>query len=218
VPKRLTPSAYAVLGLLSLRPWSGYDLAQQAKRSLRFAWPKSEAHLYAEPKKLVELGLAARRTQQAGRRTRSVYSITRAGRRALREWLRTEPQPLNIEAEPLVRLLFADQGDLDDLRLALDALARNVDDLHGQGMAILEDYRAGKAPFPDRLHLSVLYASLQADLYLLISAWARFAQREIDAWPTTRGLGLTPRTAQLLDQVLARRSVLDLRPPGASAG
>lgn len=51
-----TVSSYAILGLLALRPWTGYDLTRQATRSLRFAWPKSERLLYSEPKKLVELG------------------------------------------------------------------------------------------------------------------------------------------------------------------
>ena len=53
---KMTTSSYAVLALLDLRPWTGYELTQQAQRSLRYAWPKSERLLYSEPKKLVELG------------------------------------------------------------------------------------------------------------------------------------------------------------------
>ena len=80
-------ASYAVLGLLALREWSAYDLARQAERSLRFAWPKSERHLYTEPKKLVTLGYARLREESAGpSRTRHVYSITGQGRRALEEW------------------------------------------------------------------------------------------------------------------------------------
>ena len=52
---RLTPSSYAVLALLDLKPWTGYELTQQAQRSLRYAWPKSERLLYSEPKKLVDM-------------------------------------------------------------------------------------------------------------------------------------------------------------------
>ena len=54
----LTTTSYAILGLLNIKPWSAYELTQQAQRSLRYAWPNSESHLYAEPKRLVRLGFA----------------------------------------------------------------------------------------------------------------------------------------------------------------
>ena len=55
---KMTTSSYAVLALLHLRPWTGYELTQQAQRSLRYAWPKSTRLLYSEPKKLVAHGYA----------------------------------------------------------------------------------------------------------------------------------------------------------------
>ena len=54
---KLTTTSYAILGLLDLRDWTAYDLAQQAGRSLAYAWPVSESQLYAEPKRLAEEGL-----------------------------------------------------------------------------------------------------------------------------------------------------------------
>mgnify|MGYP001364699429 CR=1 FL=1 len=86
MPPRLTPSSYAVLALLHLKPWTGYELTRQAQRSLRYAWPKSERLLYSEPKKLVELGYATVHQEDSGNRTRNVYTITAAGRQALNEW------------------------------------------------------------------------------------------------------------------------------------
>ena len=52
MPPRPTTSTYAVLGLLAIRPWSAYELAQQATRSLRYAHPRSESHVYEEAKRL----------------------------------------------------------------------------------------------------------------------------------------------------------------------
>ena len=51
-------------------------MTQQATRSLRFAWPKSERLLYAEPKKLVEHGMATAHEESVGERSRTVYTIT----------------------------------------------------------------------------------------------------------------------------------------------
>jgi PadR family transcriptional regulator AphA len=90
---RMTTSSYAVLALLSLKPWTGYELTNQAQRSLRYAWPKSERLLYSEPKKLVTLGYATTHKEEAGKRSRNVYEITDEGREALAGWTETRTQP-----------------------------------------------------------------------------------------------------------------------------
>ena len=106
MPPRMTTSSFAVLALLDLKPWTGYELTHQAQRSLRYAWPKSERLLYAEPKKLVEHGLATARDEAVGQRNRTVYTITAEGKAALSSWMATTPQPPVLEAEALLRLLF----------------------------------------------------------------------------------------------------------------
>ena len=118
----MTTSSYAVLALLDLKPWTGYELTHQAQRSLRYAWPKSERLLYSEPKKLVELGFATSHQEKSGGRVRNVYTISATGRDALGEWMSTRTQPPRLEIEALLRLLFADHGSRDDLRGALDEL------------------------------------------------------------------------------------------------
>ena len=83
----LTSTSFALLGLLAVRPWTTYELAQQMDRGLASFWPRARSNLYAEPKRLVALGLATATTQQVGRRPRTVYRITPKGRRALKAWL-----------------------------------------------------------------------------------------------------------------------------------
>ncbi len=209
MPSRLTTSSYAVLGLLAVRDWTGYELTQQATRSLRFAWPKSERLLYAEPKKLVEHGLTTARQETVGQRNRTVYSITDEGRHALSEWMATSPQPPVLEAEALLRLLFAENGTKDDLIAALAAMAKDAGELHEQVTLINASYLDGQHPFPQRTHLSVLFATFQLELFDLIVKWVEFAKTEIATWPTTEGLGMTERTEAILDIIKQRRSVLE---------
>lgn len=209
VPSRVTTSSYAVLGLLAIQPWTGYELTQQATRSLRFAWPKSERLLYAEPKKLVEHGLATAHQERVGRRSRTVYAITDQGRDALAAWMTTTPQPPLLEAEALVRLLFAENGTTDDLIAALDAMAEDAAELYEQVQTINVGYLDEQHPFPQRAHLSVLFATFQLELFDLIVKWVEFAKAEIATWPTTQGLGLTDRTEAILNRIKERRSVLE---------
>jgi DNA-binding PadR family transcriptional regulator len=196
------------LGLLAIQPWTGYELTKQATRSLRFAWPKSERLLYAEPKKLVEHGLATALEESVGQRNRTVYTITDDGRTALTAWMATSPQPPVLEAEALLRLLFAENGTTDDLIAALSKMADDAAELYEQVATINTGYLDGEHPFPHRTHLSVLFATFQLELFDLIVRWVDFATTEIATWPTTQGLGLTDRTEAILDGIRDRRSVL----------
>ena len=203
-----------MLGLLAIRPWAGYELTQQATRSLRFAWPKSERLLYAEPKKLVEHGLATALQESVGQRSRTVYTITDEGRTALKGWMATTPQPPVLEAEALLRLLFAENGSIDDLMAALDQMAADAAEMYDQVVTINTGYLDGSHPFPQRTHLSVLFATFQLELFDLIVKWVDFAKAEIAAWPTTEGLGMTDRTEAILRDIQQQRSVLESPPAG----
>ena len=195
--RRMTTSSYAVLALLDLKPWTGYELTNQAQRSLRYAWPKSERLLYSEPKKLVELGYATTHKERAGNRTRNVYEITSAGRAALERWTRTRTQPPHIEVEALLRLLFADHGSIEDLHRTLDELGADIAERHDSVAELMASYLDESHPFPERTHLSVLFATFQIEMFQSIERWIAFARAEIDQWPTTKGLGMTPRTEEL---------------------
>lgn len=197
MPSRVTPSSYAVLALLDLKPWTGYELTNQAQRSLRYAWPKSERLLYSEPKKLVELGYATVHQENNGNRTRNVYAITEAGRDALKEWTSTRTEPPRFEIEALLRLLFADHGSLEDVRRDLDELREDINGHHQAIVALMSSYLDGGHPFPQRTHLSVLFATFQIEMFKTIEQWISFARAEIEEWPTTQDLGMTPRTEAL---------------------
>lgn len=207
---RLTVSSYAVLGLLAIQPWTGYALTQQATRSLRFAWPKSERLLYSEPKKLLDHGLVTAHEESVGQRTRTVYTITTEGRIALGEWMATSPQPPMLEAEALLRLLFAENGTKKDVMAALTEMAEDAAEMYEQVATINVGYLDSQHPFPERTHLSVLFATFQLELFDLIVKWVEFAKNEIETWPTTEGLGLTDRTVDILNSIKQRRSLLEL--------
>jgi DNA-binding PadR family transcriptional regulator len=206
----LTTTSYAILGLLNIKPWSAYELTQQAQRSLRYAWPKSESHLYAEPKRLVQMGFARVTEAPAGPvRTRQVYRITAAGRRALERWLESEPAPPQLEFEAVLRLFYADATDKDAVLAALAHTEAEVRRRYAEGMALAATWLDGDAPFPERLHISALVAAFTRDLLQLMIQWSEFAQREVNRWPRTDGLGMTKRTRELLQRILDEQPVID---------
>jgi PadR family transcriptional regulator AphA len=214
----LPTTSYAILGMLALRPWSAYELTQQLRRSLDYCWPTAESVLYDEPKRLVRLGLVSARREAAGRRARTVYAITGRGRRLLGEWLATRPSPPRLEVEGMLRLLYADQGGKRELLEAVRATRAWALERAPQGLAQVAGYLEDGGPFPERLHIIALFGRFYADLFELLVRWADLAEREVDAWPRTDGLGMTGSTRALLEDLHARLQALAARaelPAGA---
>jgi PadR family transcriptional regulator AphA len=204
VPSQPTATSFALLGLLGVQPWTAYELVAQVKRSLRYFWPRSEAHLYAELKRLVERGHARAEVVEGLRRQRTRYTITSTGRDALEDWLGTEPAPPTLEIEGLLRVLLADQGTAKDLRTAIEATARQAQELRAGGAMLLEELLDAGGPFPQRLHLTERVISLYGEFVLLLVRWCDETLAEVENWSDTSDIGLTPSARQRLEQLLAR--------------
>ena len=199
---KLTTSSYAILGLLALRPWTTYELAKQMAVSLRNFWPRAESKLYEEPKKLVAHGLAEVRSDSVGRRPRSVYSITPAGRQALKDWLDEPGAAASLEFEALVKVFFAEQGTKEQL---VDNLRRIADDQRRRLAVDAEwarRYLEGRATFPRRLAVLSLVGRLQADFNDTVLRWAEWALDAVEEWPDD--LTTAPPAPGALEDVVER--------------
>jgi DNA-binding PadR family transcriptional regulator len=97
-----------ILGLLSLRPRSGYDIKTVVDRSTRFFWAASYGQIYPELRRLEEEGLIEGEDASNGARGRRVYTLTEAGREALHAWLLSSTTTVELRDESLLRLFFAD--------------------------------------------------------------------------------------------------------------
>src|SRR5262245_19977918 len=108
---KLTPTSYVVLGLVAAAGRSTpYDLKRLVGQSVGHFWSFPHAQLYAEPARLAGAGLLAEE-REAGGRNRRHYTITAAGRAALRTWLATPEVGLaEIRDLGLLKLFFADLG------------------------------------------------------------------------------------------------------------
>ncbi len=120
----------------------------------------------------------------------------------------TSPQPPVFEAEALLRLLFAENGSTEDLIVALDAMAQDAAEMYEHVVVINTGYLDGQHPFPERIHLSALFATFQLELFDVMVKWVEFAKTEITTWPSTGGLGMTDRTEAILNGIKERQSVL----------
>jgi DNA-binding PadR family transcriptional regulator len=181
--KRLTSTSYAILGLLALRDWTTYELAQQMQRVLSHVWPRAESHLYEEPKNLVAHGLATSSRQHVGKRPRTVYAITPAGRAELREWLGVAGHGPTLEFDGLLKAFFADQGSRDELLATIAAVRADVTEARERQAAVMQDIAEHGGNFPERLHVGVLTFRFLADYSDAVLRWTRWAEEEVLGWP-----------------------------------
>lgn len=197
-------TGYALLGLLALRSWTGYELTKQAQRSLRYVWPNSEAHLYREQKRLVRAGWAKAEKEQVGNRTRNRYWITDAGRAALRSWLATEPDPPRIEIEGILRLFFADQGEIDATHASLTATAAQARDALDFMLDMIEDYVATGGPFPERRYPIAAACELITEMLERIEAHTLAISEEISSADTLTSLSQQRAGHEKFEAILRR--------------
>jgi DNA-binding PadR family transcriptional regulator len=183
--RRPATITYALLGLLSLRSWTGYELTEQMRKTMRLVWPSSPAHAYREQQRLVRLGWATVTNEHVGRRPRSRYDITQAGRAALREWLAFEPEPPTMAAEVLVRTWFADQGEVADLIASLQSTLSWVEQVLASVADIARPYLHGDGAFPERAHLNALVGEIFADTVAALGEACAQALLEVADWGHT---------------------------------
>jgi len=182
-PPALTPTSYAVLGLLAVQPCSTYELAQQMDRVLRSFWPRSKSKLFEEPKKLVAHGLASAQQETVGRRPRTVFTITRQGRRALSQWVAEPGEGPVLEFEQLLKVFFCENGTSDDVRLRLAEVRAWAHERTLLNVEFGEAYLAGRGDFPQRSAINQVVGQFLDDLLETVDSWADWADGVVADWP-----------------------------------
>jgi DNA-binding PadR family transcriptional regulator len=131
----LTPVSYVVLGLVAAGATTSYEMKQRVAKSIGYFWSFPHSQLYAEPGRLVGLGLLTEE-HEAGGRHRRLYALTDGGREALAAWLR-EParEQTQIRDIGLLKLfLGADVASEEEVA----ALARAQEEAHRSRLAVYE--------------------------------------------------------------------------------
>lgn len=184
-PPKLTTTSYAILGLLAIQPWSTYELAKLMRRSLDRIWPRVESGLYEEPKKLVAAGFATATPQQVGRRARTEYRITAAGRDAMRDWLADESlSGSSFQSAPVLQVYFGNLGTKEAMLSAIERVRQDAEDELRHWIRTAGEYGEGQGRFPGRIHINAVFLRLLWPLAVTRLEWARWAVEEVASWPS----------------------------------
>ena len=175
---RLSTTSYVVLGMIALRgPSTPYDLKRAVSHSVGYFWHFPHAQLYSEPDRLAELGLLELSVEDTGRR-RKTYSLTAAGRNALRTWL-AAPTNEHFQMRDIaeLKLFFNEIGDEGNVA----SLAAEQVEQHRERIAVYEGMvaRFGRDPGAEP-RMITLELGLEME-YAALRFWTALAAGDLDA-------------------------------------
>ncbi|MDQ1396192.1 MAG: hypothetical protein QOG64_1451 [Acidimicrobiaceae bacterium] len=203
--RRTATTANAILGLLALRrEWSTWELTKQLRRNMRFFWPRAESQIYEEAKGLVGKGLARGRQSFTGKRGRTSYAISAAGRKQLARWLATPPKPTTLECEPLLRVFLGTLGTDADLRAALAQVRADGNAVLDVGRVVGPEYLAGTAPFQDQVAMRALVFDFLSHHARMLIDWADRSEAVLDAWPDQSDAQRSEQSLRMIRENLER--------------
>jgi PadR family transcriptional regulator AphA len=200
-PSGLTTTSYAVLAQLAVRPWSTYELAQQRVRYFRYVWPRAESAIYREVKRLAAMGLVAAKREYVGKRPRTVYSITDAGRQVLREWLDTPVSPFAMDFEAMIRLFIAPLGTKEQLVATLQQVRDDAQEMLAFSGAVKQEFLDGRAALQDQVYIRAHAVDFFTSLLTTVDDWAERTLSEIEGWKDLSPDGKNERGLQIMAQV-----------------
>lgn len=119
---------HALLGLLTIRPMSGYDLKKAFTTTVDHFWHADQSQIYRTLGRLADAGLVTATVhQQDGKPDRKEHTLTDAGRAELSRWL-TGPLEADQPKEPfLARLFFGGELGFTGVRELLDERERQLE-------------------------------------------------------------------------------------------
>lgn len=139
---------HAIMTSLAERPGTGYEIGQQFTRSIGHFWSATHQQIYRTLKKLHSDGLVSfEPVAQDGRPDKKVYTLSDAGRQALREWVATRTPVQHLRNELGVKLRAAEHGNIDDTIADM----RHQRDLHSAQLDLYTRFQKDDYPNPGAL-------------------------------------------------------------------
>jgi len=121
---------FAILGMLTLEPMSGYDFRKASEQCLGFFWQESYGQIYPTLKKMSEKGyLSQSREKTEGKPDKNVYSITKKGAEAFSKWLDQQTRIEPKKNELLLKLFFGGKKDHHEQIRELESIKKTHEKL-----------------------------------------------------------------------------------------
>lgn len=172
---RLNPLSYVVLALIGREGAGAHDLVDMVRRGGRLYWSASPSKIYAEPKRLEEMGYVRSQRAAGKTRQRTLYTLSDSGLAALERWLGEPSHFPRLYNEAVCRVMAGDLVDDAALLAGLQSLKRELADLR----ANLDEAEAVASTLAHRERYLKLVHALGRRLVDAHEEWLGEVEREL---------------------------------------
>lgn len=160
---------HALLGFLSWKPLTGYELKQLFAQSATLDWSGNSNQIYTPLVELHKEGLVSVEVQQQEHRpARKVYTLTEQGQKVLRDWLLSLPEPPIQRNAFLLQLAWADQLKTEEIDTLLASYEEQL-----QSQALVFRAREQRSETPRRT------AREKYLWHMIAENWNAFYEKEL---------------------------------------
>ena len=181
----MSQTKFAILGMLTAGPLSGYDLKKVSEGKLAHFWHESYGNLYPRLAELeAERLVSSKKERRPGRPDATVYTLTPRGWEEFRGWMTLPAAPERVRSELLLKVFFGAHAPVEESVRQIEAYRDQQQELRTTFQAMeekLHGEESDAADTPYRL-LTLRRGQLVTEARL---RWCREALRslaEMDAF------------------------------------
>jgi len=146
---RINKTQYAVLGALSVRPMSGYDIKKWVLEVMGSFWAESPGQIHPTLKQLVAENLVScDDSKGTGDRPKKIYTITRKGLSLLKDWLRQPVAAPTLRTEFVFKLFYGNLLSTEDYLAHLVRHKKDIQDHLDKYKEIAKHFKSGHIKDP----------------------------------------------------------------------
>jgi PadR family transcriptional regulator, regulatory protein AphA len=155
---------HALLGFLSYRPMTGYELKQFFDATVQHFWNAELSQIYPTLRSLEEGGYVDKHVEvQENRPNRKVYELTEAGHDEFVRWVRQAPEAANLRDPFLIKVFFGTEVPAEEILIQLRRQMEEQQKMLAFSETVLRG-RIDQAVEKDYTHRHRLYWTLTLEL------------------------------------------------------
>lgn len=153
---------HGILGYLSIKPLTGYDIKKLFNLSAVHFWPADQAQIYRSLNSLLRDGLVEKKESENNSR-RVEYSITEKGNEVLQVWLMNVTMSDFIQRSPgTMQLFFSGVLSREEQLAVLD---KQIETNHSLVKKLKDNFEVSESIFANTVELDITDRRLESAAY-----------------------------------------------------